>query len=44
MKGEDYRRILDFFFSGVEVSEELKQRYLGWLAAYGDEPEVKALL
>lgn len=44
MKGEDYRRILDFFFSGVEVSEELRQRYLGWLAAYGDEPEVKALL
>ena len=44
MKGEDYRRILDFFFSGVEVSDELKQRYLGWLAAYGDEPEVKALL
>lgn len=37
MKGEDYRRILDFFFSGVEVSDELKQRYLGWLAAYGDE-------
>ncbi len=44
MRGEDYRRILDFFFSGVEVSEELKQRYLGWLAAHGDEPEVKALL
>lgn len=31
MKGEDYRRILDFFFSGVEVSEELKQRYSGGL-------------
>lgn len=44
MRSEDYRRILDFFFSGVEVSEELKQRYLGWLAAYGDEPEVRALL
>ena len=44
MKVEDYRRILDFFFSGVEVSEELELRYLGWLAAYGDEPEVKALL
>ena len=44
MRSEDYRRILDFFFSGVEVSEELKQRYLGWLAAHGDEPEVKVLL
>ena len=44
MKAEDYRRILDFFFSGVEVSEELKMRYLGWLAAHGEEPEVRALL
>ena len=44
MKSEDYRRILDFFFSGVEVSEELRQRYLGWLAVHGDEPQVKALL
>ncbi len=44
MKVEDYRRILDFFFSGVEVSEELKMRYLGWLAAHGEEPEVRALL
>ncbi len=44
MKVEDYRRILDFFFSGIEVSEELKQRYLGWLAVHGDEPQVKALL
>ena len=44
MKVEDYRRILDFFFSGVEVSEDLKLRYLGWLAAHAEEPEVKALL
>ena len=44
MKVEDYRRILDFFFSGVEVSEDLKLRYLGWLAAHGEEPEVRALL
>ena len=44
MKVEDYRRILDFFFSGVEVSEELKMRYLGWLAAHGEEPELRALL
>jgi len=44
MKSKDYIRILDFFFSGVEVSEELKQRYLGWLAVHGDEPEVRALL
>lgn len=44
MRSEDCRRVLDFFFSGVEVSEELKQKYLGWLSAYGDEPEVKALL
>lgn len=31
MKGEDYRRILDFFFSGVEVSEELKHGTSGGL-------------
>ena len=44
MRSEDYRRILDFFFSGVEVSEEMRRKYLSWLAAHGDEPEVKALL
>ena len=44
MKVEDYRRILDFFFSGVEVTEELKRKYLGWLSAHGNESEVKALL
>ena len=44
MKDEDYRRILDFFFSGIEVSEELKRKYLGWLSEHGNEPEVKALL
>ena len=44
MRSEDYRRILEFFFSGVEVSEEMRRKYLSWLAAHGDEPEVKALL
>lgn len=44
MRPEDYRRILDFFFSGVEVSEEMRRKYLTWLAAHGEEPEVKALL
>lgn len=44
MGTEDYRRILDFFFSGVEVSDDLRDKYLGWLLAHGDEPEVKALL
>lgn len=44
MKSDDYRRILDFFFSGAEVSEEMKLMYLGWLGVHGDEPEVKKLL
>lgn len=44
MKADDYRRILDFFFSGAEVSEELKQQFLGWLGVHGEEPEVKNLL
>ena len=44
MRSEDYRRILEFFFSGVEASEEMRRKYLSWLAAHGDEPEVKALL
>ena len=44
MRSEDYRRILDFFFSGVEVSDEMKRKYLKWLGVHGDEPEVKALL
>lgn len=44
MRSEDYRRILDFFFSGVEVSEEMRRKYLKWLGVHGEEPEVKALL
>lgn len=41
---EDYRRIFDFFFSGVEISEELRQQFFGWLEIHGNEPETKALL
>lgn len=41
---EDYRRIFDFFFSGVEVPEELRQQFFGWLEIHGNEPETKALL
>lgn len=41
---EDYRRIFDFFFSGVEVPEKLRQRFFGWLEMHGNEPETKALL
>lgn len=41
---EDYRRIFDFFFSGVEVPEKLKQQFFGWLEIHGNEPETKALL
>lgn len=41
---EDYRRIFDFFFSGVEVSEKLRQQFFGWLEIHGNEPETKALL
>lgn len=40
----DYRRIFDFFFSGVEVPENLKQQFYGWLDIHGDEPETKELL
>ena len=41
---EDYRRIFDFFFSGVEVPEKLRQQFFGWLEIHGNEPETKALL
>ncbi len=41
---EDYRRILDFFFSEGEVSDELKNRFSDWLRVHGEEPEVKELL
>ena len=41
---EDYRRIFDFFFSGVEVPEELKLQFFGWLELHGDEPETRRLL
>lgn len=44
MQLEDYRRIFDFFFSGVEVSEELKMQFFRWLDVHGEEPETKALL
>lgn len=41
---EDYRRIFDFFFSGVEVPEKLRQQFFGWLEIHGNEPETRALL
>lgn len=41
---EDYRRIFDFFFSGVEVPEKLKKQFFSWLEIHGNEPETKALL
>lgn len=41
---EDYRRIFDFFFSGVEIPEKLRQQFFGWLEIHGNEPETKALL
>ena len=41
---EDYRRIFDFFFSGVEGPEKLRQQFFGWLEIHGNEPETKALL
>lgn len=41
---EDYRRIFDFFFSGAELPEKLRQQFFGWLEIHGNEPETKALL
>lgn len=41
---EDYRRIFDFFFSGAEIPEKLRQQFFGWLEIHGNEPETKALL
>lgn len=41
---EDYRRIFDFFFSGVEIPEKLRQQFFGWLEIHGNELETKALL
>lgn len=31
MEIEEYRRIFDFFFSGVDVPEKLKRQFFGWL-------------
>lgn len=44
MINEDYRRILDFFFSGTEVSPELKSRFREWLSVHGEEPQTRMLL
>ncbi len=41
---EDYRRIFDFFFSGAEIPEKLRQQFFGWLEIHGNEPETKDLL
>ena len=41
---EDYRRIFDFLFSGVEIPEKLRQQFFGWLEIHGNETEAKALL
>lgn len=41
---EDYRRIFDFFFSGAEIPEKLRQQFFGWLEIHGNEPETKTLL
>ena len=41
---EDYRCIFDFFFSGAEIPEKLRQQFFGWLEIHGNEPETKALL
>lgn len=41
---EDYRRIFDFFFSGAEIPEKLRQQFFGWLEIHGNEPETKAML
>ena len=41
---EDYRKILDFIFSGCEVYPELAQQIRGWLGAHGSEREVKEML
>ena len=41
---EDYRRSFDFFFSGAEIPEKLRQQFFGWLEIHGNEPETKALL
>lgn len=44
MINEDYRRILDFFFSGIEASPELKSRFREWLSVHGEEPQTRMLL
>ena len=41
---EDYRRIFDFFFSGVEVPEKLRKQFFSWLEIHGNEPETKFCL
>ncbi len=44
MRETDYRYILDFFFSEIDVTDELKRKFSEWLRAHGDEPRVKELL
>lgn len=41
---EDYRKILDFIFSGCEVSPELAQQIRVWFGAHGNKREVKEML
>ena len=44
MEIEEYRRIFDFFFSGVDVPEKLKRQFFRWLEIHGAEPETKELM
>ncbi len=41
---EEYRKIFDFFFSGVEVPKNLKLEFHEWMREHGDTPEVRDLL
>lgn len=43
-RNEEYRRIFDFFFSGIDVPETLKEEFLAWLDVHGNEPETRRML
>ena len=44
MSSEDYRQIIDFFFSGAEIPEDLEEEFQEWLSRHGDDERVLKIL
>ncbi len=41
---KEYRKIFDFFFSGVEVPQKVKEKFFSWFSSREDDPDVTSLL